>query len=302
MRRLPKILLLLCFLLLFAKSASVLIAQMLDAKTAEDARLRAEELVGLALPGSDMGEWSVVQEAEARRQDSSGKQEQILSETENVCGEMPSGTEDTGKTMPLLYEDAVTQAMNRMDIEALQQENSDVVGWIFIPDTPISYPILQGEDNSYYLTHTWEHTESSSGSIFLEEMCSRDWTDENTIIYGHRMKDRSMFGSLVYYQEQEYREEHPYLYVADNEGCRVYEIFAAYEANTDAPVYQVGKLSEEKKQELIDWSIEKSVMDVSVVPQPDEKMITLSTCAADNRKEKRWILQGVLKGISPAGD
>ena len=57
-----------------------------------------------------------------------------------------------------------------------------------------------------------------------------------------------------------------------------------------------------KKQELINWAVDRSVMDAGVVPQIDEKIVTLSTCAADNRKEKRWIVQGVLKGISPAGD
>lgn len=191
----------------------------------------------------------------------------------------------------------LADAMNELDLKVLQKENKDVVGWIMIPDTEISYPLLQGEDNTYYLEHTWEHTKSRGGSIFLEQMCSKDLTDYNTIIYGHRMKNRSMFGSLAFYNDKEYLEAHPYIYLADNQGCHIYEIYAVYETKTDGPVYQIEPFNDEMKKKFIEWTVQESVVDTGIVPELNERILTLSTCTAGNNQEKRWIVQGVLRSM-----
>ena len=166
--------LVLFFFLMFVGSTGVTIMQINDFRTSEAARNGAEKLAELP-----------------------------TLKTQRLIAMEPVGI---SKEKEPFYTDAVAEAMNEMNLEALQRENEDIVGWIMIPDTEISYPLLQGEDNTYYLEHTWEHTKSRGGSIFLEQMCSRDLTDYNTIIYGHRMKNRSMFGSLAFYQEKEYLE------------------------------------------------------------------------------------------------
>ena len=94
-----------------------------------------------------------------------------------------------------VYVDPYADALRNMDFSALREVNSDVLGWILIPGSNVSYPIVQGSDNSYYLNHTWKKTRNSVGAIFMECRNSRDLSDFNTIVYGHRMNNRSMFGN-----------------------------------------------------------------------------------------------------------
>ena len=92
-----------------------------------------------------------------------------------------------------------------IDFATLQKENPDVYAWIKIENTNIDYPILQKEgDNGYYLTHTMENKESPEGSIFTEDYNSTDFEDPNTVIYGHDMKNGSMFQNLLEYQDKEF--------------------------------------------------------------------------------------------------
>ena len=92
-----------------------------------------------------------------------------------------------------------------------------------------SYPVLQGEDNAYYLSHAWDGTENTAGSIFLDYRASPNLTDFHTLIYGHRMRDGSMFGSLRQYNDAEFWRQHPSVYLSNEDGIWRYDIFAAYE-------------------------------------------------------------------------
>lgn len=86
-------------------------------------------------------------------------------------------------------------------------------GWILIPNTVISYPLLQGEDNQYYLNHTWKKWTSAVGAIFMDSQNNPNLTDFNTIVYGHRMNNGSMFASLKNYKKQSYWQAHPCVYI-----------------------------------------------------------------------------------------
>ena len=97
---------------------------------------------------------------------------------------------------PITEEDPNLETMAAINLEALRQVNPDVIGWVMIPDTKINYPILQGTDNDYYLGHTWQGVKNSVGSIFMEYRNTPDFTDYNTILYGHNMNDGSMFANL----------------------------------------------------------------------------------------------------------
>ena len=118
-----------------------------------------------------------------------------------------------------------------LDLEALRQTNRRVLGWICIPDSPVDYPLLQVDSNSEYLRRAWDGTPNRAGCIFLECRNSADFSDFNTIIYGHYMRNAAMFGSLHDYGSQEYRDAHPYIYIATDERVLCYEVFAAYEAD-----------------------------------------------------------------------
>ena len=191
-----------------------------------------------------------------------------------------------------VWVDPYADALAAMDFAALQEVNSDVLGWILIPGTPVSYPLLQGEDNSEYLNKTWRGNRNSVGAIFLECKNSGDLSDFNTIIYGHRMRNRSMFGSLKDYARQSYWESHPYVYITDSSGCRTYAIFAAYEVGVTEATYQLGGFDQEGRQAFLDFCTAQSVIETGILPTTEDHILTLSTCTGTGH-EKRWVVQAV---------
>ena len=195
--------------------------------------------------------------------------------------------------------DPRAQAMNDMDLGSLQRTNEDVLGWIEIPDTDLSYPLVQGTDNQFYLDHTWKKEPNSAGSIFLECQCSPDLSDFNTIIYGHRMRNGSMFGSLKYFNDPAYWNEHPVIYLRDSSGTRQYTIFAAYEAGIRSFTYRLKLTEARDKQTLIDFALSSSVIDTGVIPTVDDRILTLSTCTG-NGHASRWVVQAVLTSHFPS--
>ena len=178
-------------------------------------------------------------------------------------------------------------------LEELQAVNPDVIGWIHIPDTSISYPLLQGEDNHYYLEHTWQGEYNAGGSIFMECRNNRDLSSFNTILYGHRMSDDSMFHSLHHYDDMEYWEEHPRVYIVREDGVHIYEIFAAMKVTITDPVYWLITTQESYKQKLIDFCLERSVLTTGIVPGPADKLLTLSTCTGLTVSDERWVVVAV---------
>ena len=174
--------------------------------------------------------------------------------------------------------DPVMEEMAGINIAALREENEDVLGWIRIPDTRIDYPLLQSEDNDFYLKHTWQKQRNSVGSIFLEHLNRPDLTDFNTIVYGHNMRDKSMFGQLDNYSIEGFWETHPYVYVAIDSGVYRYEVFAFLQAPVDSVTYSIRPQRDDTKQEFIDYSMEHTWIDTGVRPVITDRILTLSTC------------------------
>ena len=152
-----------------------------------------------------------------------------------------------------------------MDLPALQQVNSDVIGWIAIPGTEISYPLVQGADNDYYLTHTWNQNSSAVGAIFMDCRCSADFSGFNTIVYGHRMNNGSMFAALKHYKKQDFLQAHPQVYVTNASGTHAYSIYAAYEAALDGTAYYSAFSDETIKKAFIDEGVSLSVIRTGAV-------------------------------------
>ena len=190
--------------------------------------------------------------------------------------------------------DATAELIGAMveELAALREQNTDVLGWIVIPNTKVSYPLVQGEDNDYYLNHTWRKTRSVVGAIFMEQQSSADLTDFNTIIYGHRMNNRSMFGRLLDYKKQSYWQDHPRFYITDDSGTHTYEIFAAYEPAVGSTPYCIRFSNDTEKQTFINYGLEHSVIETGVVPEVTDRIVTLSTCTG-NGHATRWVVQGV---------
>ena len=207
-------------------------------------------------------------------------------------------TEEATEVLPVekpAYVDPYAAALGNMDFAALRAVNPDVVGWILIPGTPISYPLVQGEDNQYYLDHTWKKTKSVVGSIFMEKTNHRSFSDFHTILYGHRMNNGSMFAALKYYREQAYWSAHPTIYITDDSGRRAYEIFAAYEVGTQEDTYRIQMRGNEEKQAFLDSCTDKSVISTGVTPTVHDQILTLSTCTGRGHAT-RWVVQARLPG------
>jgi len=173
--------------------------------------------------------------------------------------------------------------------------NGDVLGWISIPGTNISYPLLQAEDNTWYLWHNWDGVENLAGSIFYECKTNPDRSDFNTIIYGHRMGDGSMFSELHKYKEQAFYDEYAYVYLADETGQYRYRIYASYEVPVDGSAYWLGSFGEEYREYFLQDGLYRSVLNTDVTPTTEDQILTLSTCTG-NGHENRWVVQAVLEG------
>ena len=115
--------------------------------------------------------------------------------------------------------DQEQEPMLAIDFEALKKLNPHIIAWSHIPGTPVSYPVTQGEDNSYYLTRTFSRAYNGAGCIFMDYRSSLPSEGGNTVLYGHNMKNNSMFGSLKRYWDNEYYREHSsfYLYTAEGD-------------------------------------------------------------------------------------
>ena len=190
-------------------------------------------------------------------------------------------------------EDPVIQELLNIDLDALRKENEDVIGWICIPDTKINYPLLQWTDNDFYLNHTWKQSNNASGAIFMEYQNKPDFSEFNTIIYGHNMRNGDMFGSLHYYRRPNYWKEHPYVYIVNDEGVIRFDVFAAQSASTQSVIYGLGIETDPRKEEFIRFARDYSFFEGDVIPTAEDRILTLSTCTGAGHAN-RWVVLSVL--------
>ncbi len=192
-------------------------------------------------------------------------------------------------------------ALRNMDFKALREVNPDVIGWIVVPGTGISYPMVQAGDNDYYLHRTWNLTNSIVGSIFMDANCNPDLGDFNTLIYGHNMANGSMFGELRQFKTTAYRNYHPVFLITTDTGVYTYRIFSAFEASVTDPVFMIQVGRNDEKQSLIDCAVEKSVIATGIIPSIEDHIVTLSTCTGHGYAT-RWVVVGRLESFLESAD
>lgn len=185
--------------------------------------------------------------------------------------------------------DPKMEALAETDLEALREVNPDVIGWIRIPGTKIDYPILQSGDNEYYLKHTWKGHRNIVGSIFMEYQNQPDFTDWNTILYGHNMNNGSMFAALHKFRKEAFWETHPYVYLVTDAGVLRYEIFSSYSARVDSMTYDLSFHQTETKEEFLAMALENSQIDTGILPEPTDRILTLSTCSGAGYETRRVV-------------
>ncbi len=182
-----------------------------------------------------------------------------------------------------------------VDFEALLADCADVVGWIYCPDTPINYPILRAEDNDYYLRRLLNGTYNIGGSIFMDYRCAADFSGWNTIIYGHTMRNQTMFGSLQNYKTQDYYEAHPTLWLLTPAGDHRIDLIGGYVTPATGGAYARPD-TQEGRDLLISEAVQQSTFTADVTVADGERLITLSTCVYDY-DDARFVLVGVLRPL-----
>ena len=171
--------------------------------------------------------------------------------------------------------------------------NNDFVGWLLYQPLEISYPIVRGNDNDYYTKYTFENVNNSSGAIFMDFLNRKDYSDYNTIIYGHNMRNGTMFGSLKkLLNDQKIIKEDPYFYIFTEDKAYMYEIFAVYLTTASSKTYDLID-SEEAQQEYLDFVDETADYRSDKEVTAADRIVTLSTCHGLH-SNNRTIVHGVL--------
>ena len=180
-----------------------------------------------------------------------------------------------------------------VDFEALLAQSKDVVGWLYCADTPINYPIVQAEDNFYYLYRFIDGTYNGSGSLFLDCTCSRDFSDKNTVIYGHHMNNGTMLASICKYHNQEYYDQHPVLYLnTPTQNYRV-EVFSGFITPADSAAYTMRFADDAEYAAYLEKMKGFSDFECDVEIGPEDRMIMLSTCTYEY-DNARYVVMGKL--------
>lgn len=192
--------------------------------------------------------------------------------------------------------------VNDIDFESYREINEDVYAYIYIPNTKIDYPILQHKsDNSYYLNHCMDGTEGYPGCIYTEKENSKDFTDPNTVIYGHNMKNGSMFHDIHLFEDREFFDENEYIYVYTPEKVLKYEIFAVYTATDDHLLYicdyadkkSFGEYLNGIKNKTASYMYSKTALVRKQTElSSNDKIISLQTCTQN--EDRRIVMQAVL--------
>ena len=192
-----------------------------------------------------------------------------------------------------------------LDWNKLHKENEDIYAWITVTDTTVDYPVLQHPtDNTYYLNNNIDGTPGYPGCIYTEDYNAKDFSDKNTVLYGHNLKDKTMFSSLHNYEDDDTFSKDQYIYIWTENDVFVYKVFAAYEFNSNHLLLNYDYNNEYVYEQYIKdifnvkdngYGIANIKDDIDVTKE--DRIITLSTCTTDHNSDQRFLVVGVL--ISP---
>lgn len=192
---------------------------------------------------------------------------------------------------------------NPIDFDSLLAINTDVVGWIEMEAVDISYPIAQGGDNNYYLHRTIQKTDNFAGSIFLDFQNHRNFGDRNSVIYGHNMKNGSMFGILRKYREQETWDKSRYFWIYTPDYIYKYEIFSCAEVDKLSDDYRITFSDRADFEAFLERIKGQSLVQNDTAVEYGDTIVTLSTCTGN--EATRFIVQGkrvrTYKAVPKAG-
>lgn len=254
----------------------------------------------------------LVDAGKGAKQADSLKAEYIMVEGEPVDGEVsqpgePIDTEEPKEKVVIdgrEYDDFAELDVfeRKIDFASMQADvNEDIYAWVYVPGTKVDYPILQRSgNNDFYLDHDLNGKKASCGSIYTENYNEKDFNDNHTVVYGHNMKNGSMFKSLRNYDDKDFFEENKYIYIYTEADTRVYEIFGAYEYTDEHLLLNYKTDNAGGFQKYLDMV--KKQPDASghfnreLTVNSSDKIITLSTCIS-GKDGSRYLVQGKLIAV-----
>ncbi len=184
----------------------------------------------------------------------------------------------------------------KVDLERVKEDYPRVVGWLYSPNTPINYPVMQGTDNAYYVDRMPNGKRNAAGSIFMDYRDNSNLSDFSHVLYGHNMKNDSMFGTILDYRKEGYYEEHPYLfYFTENKTYRL-EVFAGVNTIATSSLYLEPSL--EKRNEFIANAFKNSTFKSNVSVTAEDTIFQISTCSGSSAgQNKRYMIFAKLTEI-----
>lgn len=212
-----------------------------------------------------------------------------VSSVDNTNADEPKGTSQDATEVVLVD--------NPIDFKKLTKENKDIYSWIEIPDTNISYPVLQSDqDDNLYLDHDVSKNYSFPGSIYSQSHNTKDYSDRVTVLYGHNMLNGTMFADLYKFENESFFDSHPYFYVYTPDRKLTYEVVSAFEYDNRHIMNSFDFSDDKVFQSWIDdtqnpHSLSSNVRS-DVKLDLDSKLLVLSTCV--NVGDGRFLLEGVL--------
>lgn len=185
-----------------------------------------------------------------------------------------------------------------VDFDSLLAVNDDVTGWIWMKDTVINYPVLHSQkDNEQYLYTTYDGKQNSSGGIFIDYRNNAGYTDDNTVLYGHNMKNGSMFAVLKKLTGQEFYDAHKEFYILTPEGNRRYEIISVFQVDALSSLYQRQFDTVEDKQQWLDRVLKNSAVLSPFTASAEDTFVMLSTCVSGDDLRARIVAIGRLAEV-----
>lgn len=204
--------------------------------------------------------------------------------------------EELSQTIETVKEDGEDDKKYKINFEELKNKNSDTVAWLKVENTNIEFPVVKANDNSYYLTHNFNKEDNSAGWIFADYKNKFNGKDKNIVIYGHNMRDNSMFGSLKHVIKEEWynNENNKYIILATENEYSIYEVFSVYQIEKEDYYIKTDFNSDKEFEEFLQKVKERSIKDFNIDISKENSILTLSTCANNNKY--RVVLHAVKKG------
>ena len=172
-----------------------------------------------------------------------------------------------------------------VDFNKLKEQNNETIAWIKVNNTNVEYPVVKATNNSFYLNHSFDKSKNSAGWIFADYKNKFDNTDKNIVIYGHNMKDGSMFGSMLNILDAKWYENEENTNITlytENEKC-IYKVFSIYKIENEDYYIKTEFKNDNEFEEFVKNLKKRSIKDFNVDISKDDNILTLSTCANNNK-------------------